>query len=74
MCVAVPGQITWIGEPAPSTIPARIETVAGSSDIDLVMVPEACVGDYVVAHSGFAIRVLAPEQAIETLRLLADAS
>ncbi|MDH3471666.1 MAG: HypC/HybG/HupF family hydrogenase formation chaperone [Acidimicrobiia bacterium] len=72
MCVAVPGQITWIGEQTPATIPARIENVAGSSDVDLVMVPGARVGDYVIAHSGYAIRVLPPEQAAETLRLLGD--
>ena len=72
MCVAVPGQITWIGEQTPTTIPARLESVAGPSEIDLVMVPQAQVGDYVIAHSGYAIRLLGPEQAGETLRLLGN--
>jgi hydrogenase expression/formation protein HypC len=38
----------------------------------LVLVPGAAVGDYVLVHAGYAITVLDPEEADETLRLLAE--
>jgi hydrogenase expression/formation protein HypC len=38
----------------------------------LVLVPGAAVGDHVLVHAGYAITVLDPEEADETLRLLAE--
>ncbi len=38
-------------------------------DVDLVMVPDAVVGDYVVIHSGYAIEIIPKERAIETMAL-----
>jgi hydrogenase expression/formation protein HypC len=37
--------------------------------VSLVLVPDAEVGDYVLIHAGYAISVVAPEEAQETLRL-----
>lgn len=70
MCVAVPGRVTWIGEAKIGSTPARIETGGVSRDVDLVMVPDAVVGDYVVVHSGYAIDVLSEQAAHTSLRLL----
>lgn len=70
MCVAVPGRIVWIGEAASVSIPARIETAETIQDIDLVMVPGAAVGDYVISHSGYAIKTVPADTARGTLRLL----
>ena len=69
MCVALPGRVTWIGQRAPGTIPARANLPGGLVDVDLVLVPEAEVGDYVVTHAGFALRVISDEEAEETRRL-----
>jgi hydrogenase expression/formation protein HypC len=45
--------------------------VAGvERSVDLVLVPEAAVGDYVVTHSGYAISVVAKEAAEQTIALL----
>jgi hydrogenase expression/formation protein HypC len=38
----------------------------------LVLVPEACAGDYVLVHAGYAISVLSEDEAAETLALLAE--
>jgi hydrogenase expression/formation protein HypC len=39
-------------------------------DVDLIMVPDVAVGDYVVVHSGYAIEVIPSDRALETMRLL----
>ena len=66
MCVAIPGRVEWIGAGSAASIPARIDTGDAVHDVDLVMVPHAGLGDYVVAHSGYAIRLIPAEQAAET--------
>ena len=58
MCVAVPGRIISIGEKSGPSIPARVAFGEIERDIDLAMVPEASVGDHVITHSGYAIRVV----------------
>lgn len=74
MCVAIPGRVVSIGEPGAASIPARVSIQGVERIVDLVMVPDAAVGDYVVAHSGYAIEVVPAERAIETLRLLGMAA
>lgn len=58
MCVALPGEVIWIGPAACRSRPARIRVGSEEYEVDLMMVPEAGVGDHVVAHSGFAIRLV----------------
>ncbi|HSJ34682.1 MAG TPA: HypC/HybG/HupF family hydrogenase formation chaperone [Acidimicrobiia bacterium] len=70
MCVAVPARIVSVGEPTAASIPAMAESAGSEKTVDLVMVPEAVVGDYVVVHSGYAIRLLSPAEARATLDLL----
>ncbi len=63
-------------------VPARIVSIEGSQGlveiggveraISLVLTPEARVGDYAIVHTGFAISILDPEEAQETLRLFAE--
>jgi hydrogenase maturation factor len=42
----------------------------GERDVDLIMVPDVSIGDYVVVHSGYAIDVIPRDRAVETIRLL----
>lgn len=58
MCVAVPGRIVSIGERSGPSIPARVVFGEVERDVDLAMVPEAKIGDQVIAHSGYAIRIV----------------
>ena len=60
MCVAVPGRIISIGASSTASIPATVDFGDRTLDIDLVMIPEAKQGDWIIAHSGYGIR-LAPE-------------
>ncbi|MFQ5966647.1 MAG: HypC/HybG/HupF family hydrogenase formation chaperone [Acidimicrobiia bacterium] len=69
MCVALPGRVTWVGPRSESTIPARVELPTGVVEVDLVLVPDAEIDDYVVAHSGFALRLISQDEAERTLEL-----
>lgn len=69
MCVARPARVAWIGAVSELSIPAGV-TFESLSDggplaVDLVMVPEAQIGDRVLVHSGYAIRVLARSSEVE---------
>jgi hydrogenase expression/formation protein HypC len=70
MCVATPGQIESIHD-GDSGRRAQVHFAGGSRRVvELAMVPEAVVGDYVIVHSGFGIRVISAVQATETLAIL----
>jgi hydrogenase maturation factor len=57
MCVAVPGKIISIGEPSTALVPGEVVFPDRTLDVNLIMVPEAVVGDNVIVHSGYAIRI-----------------
>lgn len=69
MCVAVPGRVVSISDgPAPSR-PGLVEFGPGDvREIDLAMLPDAVVGDYVITHSGFAIRKVSEEHGLTAYR------
>jgi hydrogenase expression/formation protein HypC len=67
MCLAIPALIKTIdGQQAV----ADIEGV--TRDISLQLTPEAKVGDYVLLHTGYAISIIDPAEAEETLKLLRE--
>jgi hydrogenase expression/formation protein HypC len=70
MCVAVPGQVVTLGQDTGLSLPARVSILGVERDVDLVMVPEAAVGDHVVVHSGYAIEIIPETRARQTLELL----
>jgi hydrogenase expression/formation protein HypC len=59
-----------LGEATANSIPGRVLVHDAERDVDLIMVPEVGVGDYVVVHSGFAIEVIPRQRAVETMALL----
>ncbi len=74
MCVAIPAVVTWIGEPSPGSIPARVSSTAGEREIDLALLPSAKVGDHVVTHSGYAIRIVPVAEAEQTHEMITRAA
>jgi len=67
MCLGVPGKILSIY--TNDTLPmGKIDYGGVVKDACLAYVPEAKVGDYVIIHVGFALNILSPEEAEETLR------
>ncbi len=61
-------------------VPAKIESIDGSAGVvaldenrttvQMALVPEASVGDWVLVHAGMAITVLDEAEAMETYDLL----
>lgn len=74
MCLAIPVRIESIGEVAGPSRPAAATAPDGRRvEVDLALLPEAAVGDYVIAHSGYGVNLLTPEEATHTLELLGAA-
>lgn len=67
MCVAVPLKIVSINE---NEAMAEIDGVNRKIRIDFLK--DVAVGDYVIAHAGFAIEKLTKENAEENLRLIRE--
>ncbi len=58
MCLGVPGKIVSLGE-GPTGLPmGKVDFGGVQMDICLMYTPEAQIGDYVLAHVGFALSVL----------------
>ena len=68
MCLAVLGTISERGPGDEGRVDLRGNRIA----VNLALVPEASLGDYVLLHAGFAIRVVPKAEAEETLKLLAQ--
>jgi hydrogenase expression/formation protein HypC len=67
MCLGVPGKILDTHE-AGSIRMGRIDYGGVVKEACLAYVPDAKVGDYVIVHAGFALNVLSPDEAEETLK------
>ena len=69
MCLAVPGRILTLSNPADPLARAGLIDFSGlTREISLAYVPEAKVGDYVIVHAGFALSVLDEEEAQASLK------
>jgi len=75
MCVAAPGRVVSVSDGRGPMRPGLVELADGDvQEIDLAMVPDAGVGDYVITHSGFAVRRVDEEAAMAAYRLLGGRS
>lgn len=69
MCLAIPARVIAI---LPGGL-ARAEVGGIVKDVNLSLVDDVEVGDYVIVHVGFALSKLDPEEARATLALFAEA-
>ena len=70
MCLAIPAEVTAL---LPDEM-ARVALDGVSKEVSIALVDDVAVGDYVVVHVGFALSKIDPEEARETLALLAKAA
>ena len=70
MCLAAPARVLSISDGVATVDYGGVET---SCRLD-TLTEKVAVGDYVLIHTGFAIRRLAPEDGEETLRLFDELS
>ncbi len=68
MCLAIPGEIVEIDD---GVATVRIGEALRKASL-LLLPEEPKPGDYVIVHAGFALNVLDPAEAMESLRLLRD--
>jgi hydrogenase expression/formation protein HypC len=70
MCLAVPGQIIAVTDESRLGRSGMVSFEGVQRNVNLVCVPEAGVGDYVLVHAGVAIGRVDAEEAAKTLELL----
>lgn len=71
MCLAIPGKIVAITEQLDETFRKGKVSFGGIvKEINLFMVPEARIGDYVLVHVGVAINVVDEAEARQTFDYL----
>jgi hydrogenase expression/formation protein HypC len=68
MCLAVPAKITSKDDSGQGTA----DHMGSEVKVNLVLVPQAKRGDWVIIHAGFAISVMNAREARETLRLFKE--
>ncbi len=62
MCLAVPAQLVAVND-----FIGTIELTGVTRDVNLMLVPEAKVGDFVLVHAGCAVQVVDEEEAKATM-------
>ena len=71
MCLGVPGKIVEVFEKDGLRM-SKVDFGGVMRETCLEYVPEASEGEYVLVHVGFAISVISPEEAQETLDMLRE--
>ena len=66
MCLAIPAKITEMKDNRLATV----DILGFTRDISIDLTPQANVGDFVLVHAGFAIEVVDPDYAQETIDLI----
>lgn len=70
MCLAVPGKIVSIDESNAELKMAKVNFGGVIKDICIQWLPDVKVGDYVLAHVGFALNKIDQKDAEETIEIL----
>lgn len=73
MCLAIPGKIVAITNQLDETFrTAKVSFSGINKEVNLCMVPEANVGDYVMVHVGVAISKVDEEEATKVFNYLKE--
>jgi len=72
MCLAVPGKIVSIDESNPDLKMAKINFGGVLKEICIQWLPEVKIGEYVLAHVGFALNKIDEKDAEDTLKILRE--
>ena len=72
MCLAIPGKIVEIVDEGNSIAKVEVGGVKRNINIGMLGKEEACIGDYVLIHVGFAMSKVDEKEAEDTLRILKE--
>ncbi|MCO1336105.1 HypC/HybG/HupF family hydrogenase formation chaperone [Microbulbifer sp. OS29] len=70
MCLGIPGKIETIHSASEYERSGKVSFGGISKEVNLSLVPEAGVGDYVIVHVGIAISTIRKEEASKVFKLL----
>lgn len=73
MCLSLPGKILSFNSDLPLKM-AEVDFGGVRREVCVEWVPEAVIGDYVLAHVGTALTVLDEESALESIAALTELS
>jgi len=68
MCLAVPGKIISINSKNPNSITAKVSFGGAIKEINIQWLPEAKVGNYILAHVGTALSIVDEKEAEEAIK------
>ena len=68
MCLAIPAKIVALSD---GNV-AKVEMGAVTKEIQVNLIDEPRIGDYVIVHAGFALSRLDEEEALGTLELMRE--
>lgn len=71
MCLAIPGRVVAISADPVAPV-AEVDYSGVRKRAQLLYLPDARVGDYVLVQAGFAIRRLTDDEAREALEILRE--
>lgn len=76
MCLGIPGRIVSIDDVGRKLATVDVSGVRRQVNISCIIdeahPPEACIGDWVLVHVGFAMSRIDEAQAAETLKILTE--
>lgn len=65
MCLGIPGKVVKMND-----MVAMVDIAGAIKEVNLMLVDDIRVGDYVIVHAGFAIQKVNEREAQETIKLL----
>ncbi|MEO0072471.1 MAG: HypC/HybG/HupF family hydrogenase formation chaperone [candidate division WOR-3 bacterium] len=69
MCLAIPAKVIKIKGDT-----ATVDVSGIRREINILLCPQVKVGDYVIVHAGFALKIIDKKYARETLKIFKDIS
>ena len=72
MCLAVPGKVISIDESNPELRMAKVNFGGVNKNICIQWLPDVKIGEYVLAHVGFALNKVDEKDAEETIKILRE--
>lgn len=72
MCLAVPGKVVSIDESNPELKMAKVNFGGVNKNICIQWLPDVKIGEYVLAHVGFALSKIDEKDAEDTIKILRD--
>jgi hydrogenase expression/formation protein HypC len=74
MCLGIPAKVVEISSSDEGGVRRKAKADFGgvAREIDISLVDDVNVGDYVIVHAGFAIETMDEEEALESIKLWSE--